>query len=231
MIPGQVIVHLIVPGAISQEMAIPCLTPDEMERACRFRFAKDAMHWRSCRAQLRMILARETGLAPNEAPLVLSEFGKPLLAPPCSGLHFNLTHSHELALIALSLDGPVGIDLEKKCRGTELLGCESTFCHPLEITNLPGDPQFRAIQLLRIWTHKEALLKALGKGLSHPPEQVRIRFDSLVDQAISAIPLPGIEDQRLQTLSHPMLADYQAVVSMPSAAKSLKINPFDSVEL
>lgn len=221
MISGQVVIHLVIPGVLSQEQVTPCLTPTEMDRASRFRFAKDAMHWKSCRAQLRMILAKETGFMPNEVPLILSEFGKPLLGAPCSSLHFNLTHSDELALIALSLDGPVGIDLEKKCRGIDLLGCESTFCHPQEIDDLSGDPQLRAIQLLQIWTHKEAVLKALGTGFSQPPEQVCIRFDTTVCQAISVPYLRGIDNQWLKTLNHPLLENYQAVVSMPTGVKSI----------
>jgi 4'-phosphopantetheinyl transferase len=226
MISRQVTVYVVVPEAISEERAISCLTADEQERASRFRFAKDAIHWRSCRAQLRTILAQETGLKPHEVPLIQSEFGKPLLAPPYAGLHFNLSHIHELALIALSSDGPVGIDLEKKSRGTELLGCEFTFCHPLEIENLPSDPQLRSIRLLQIWTHKEAVLKALGTGLSHPPEQVQVLFDLPVRTAISTPPIAGITDLRLQDLTHPMLDDYQAVVSMQTTTKSVNMIPF-----
>lgn len=221
MNPGQVIIHLIVPGGISRERATLILTKPEIERASRFRFENDASHWIACRAHLRLILGKELSISPQEVPLVLSEYGKPLLAPPYAGLHFNLTHSDEIALIALSLDGPVGIDLEKNSRGAELLGCEATFCHPQEIKILPSNPQLRTIQLLRIWTHKEAVLKALGTGLSHPPEQVRIRFNPPVCQAISETPLAGINDQCLHTLSHPMLEDYLAVVSIPTAVKSL----------
>jgi 4'-phosphopantetheinyl transferase len=168
-----------------------------------------------------MTLGRLLGLSPKEVPIVLSEFGKPLLAPPYAGLHFNLTHSNGLALIALSVDGPVGIDLERKCRGAKLFDCESTFCHPQEIENLPGDSHLRAAQLLQIWTHKEAVLKALGTGLSHPPEQVRILFNSPVRQAISARPLFGINNQFFQTLSHPLLEGFQAAVSVPTATKSV----------
>lgn len=227
MIPGQVVIHLLFPEAISRESAASCLTPAELDRACRFRFDQDATHWMSCRARLRMTLGRILDLSPKEVPIVLSEFGKPLLAPPCAGLHFNLTHSNELTLIALSVDGPVGIDLENKCRGAKLLGCESTFCHPQEIENLPGDSHLRAAQLLQIWTHKEAVLKALGTGLSHPPEQVRILFNSPVCQAISARPLSGINNQLLQTLSHPMLEGFQAAVSVPTATRSVSINSCD----
>jgi len=227
MTSGQVIIHLIVPGAISQEMAIQCLTAEEVDRASRFRFSKDATNWISCRAQLRMTLGKEINLSPNQVPLVQSEFGKPLLAPAYEGLHFNLTHSTELALIAVCPDGPVGIDLEKNSRGAELLGCESTFCHPQEIEKLPSDPQLRATQLLQLWTNKEAVLKALGTGLSYPPEQLRILFDLPIRQAISEPPLPGIADQWLRNLNHPLLVDYQAVVSIPTAATSMDIARFD----
>lgn len=221
MIPGQVAIHFFVPEASFRES---CLTAAEIDRACRFRFDRDAIHWMSCRARLRMTLGRILDLSPEAVPIVISNWGKPLLAPPYAGLHFNLTHCTELAMIVLSMDGPVGIDLERKCRGAKLLGCESTFCHPQEIEDLPSDSHLRAAQLLQIWTHKEAVLKALGTGLSHPPEQVRILFNTPFGQAISARPLSGINGQLLQTLSHPMLDGFQAVVSVPTTAKSVSIS-------
>lgn len=225
MNPGQVIIHLIVPGGISRERATLILTKTEIERASRFHFENDALHWIACRAHLRLILGKELSISPQEVPLVLSEYGKPVLASPHSAFFFNLSHSKDLALLALSKEGPVGVDLEKNDRGGDLLGCESTFCHPLEILELSNDPQLRAAHLLRIWTHKEALLKALGTGLSHPPEQVRICFDQPFSTAVSDSLLEGIVGQHLQNLSHPLLKGYQAAISMPTMISSVA---FDS---
>lgn len=225
MIQGTAIVRLIFPEMIPQEEALACLTTDEKSHAGRFRFQNDAMQWIACRAGLRRILGEMTGIPPLEVPLIFSEFGKPGLAPPHHSLHFNLSHCPGLTLVALSLDGPVGIDLEPRNRAGSLLGCENSFCHPQEIQNLPPDTDERATTLLRIWTHKEAVLKAMGTGLSHPPERVRILFLESNAVAISDEPLAGIENQRLHFLEAPPLSPYQAVISAPRTVSMIEFIP------
>ena len=173
------------PGLVPQEAAADCLSPDERLRAARFRFHEDALQWVACRASLRRILGETVNLPPNAVPLVLSEFGKPSLPPPFDSIHFNLSHCTGLAVVALGIDGPVGIDLEKLDRAPDLLECESTFCHPEEVRNLPDETSLRSRQLLQIWTAKEAGTKALGAGLSQPPENTRIVFDEPTSYAVS----------------------------------------------
>ena len=189
MITGEVIIHVIRPADRSAEEAGALLTAEERERAARFRFEKDATHWMACRAAMRQILGDTMGLRPLEVPLITAAYGKPMLPAPHDTLHFNLSHCADLALLALTEVGPVGIDLEQKARAPELLECETSFCHPMEITALPKDSAARAAALLDIWTAKEAALKALGTGLSHPPESVRI----LNDAAVSDVYLEGVE--------------------------------------
>ncbi len=223
MTPGQVSIHLVFPKIISQDAGLACLSAEEKARADRFRFEKDATHWIACRASLRMILGQAIQRPPREVPLTLSENGKPLLAPPYDSLHFNLSHCSDLAVVALSTAGPVGIDLESLDRAQDLIECATTFCHPLEISELPSETGARAAQLLRIWTAKEALLKALGSGLSHPPERVRICFRPTRSTAWSDSPLAGIDSQRLHELVHPALARHRAVVSTPQSVREVVI--------
>lgn len=224
MTAGIVTVHSIVPAHIPADAAEVCLTRDERIRAERFRFREDALHWIACRANLRIILGKLIQLPPNEVPLVLSKYGKPTLAPPFDGTYFNLSHCPNLAVVSVGIDGPVGIDLENVDRATELLGCESTFCHLAEIQQLPVEVIPRARQLLRIWTAKEAVLKALGTGLSHAPELIRIHFGFPSSYAVSDRPVAGIENQRLHELSLPDFRDHQVFVSAPDSVGSIKIS-------
>ena len=223
MTPGQVIIYLISPHTISSALASECLTGDEKSRASRFRFPKDAAHWSACRAALRQILGREIGLAPREVPLIFSEFGKPALAPPYDRLHFNLSHCPDLAIVALCLDGPVGVDLESLTRAPDLLECVNSFCHPEEIRSLPTDENARASQLLRIWTAKEAILKALGTGLSHSPELVHIHFRPSHATAFSDQPLEGIGTQLIHKLENPALDGYLAAIASPQSVNKMGI--------
>jgi 4'-phosphopantetheinyl transferase len=224
MTAGIVTVHLIFPARRPADAAAACLNRDERIRAERFRFREDAIHWIACRANLRIVLGKVIELPPNEVPLVLTKHGKPTLAPPFDAIHFNLSHCPDLAVVAVGIDGPVGIDLEKADRAMDLLDCESTFCHPAEIQHLPDEAIPRARQLLRIWTAKEAVLKALGTGLLHPPEIMRIDFSNPLCHAVSDRPVAGIESQRLHELSIPEFQLHQVFVSAPDSVSTIKLS-------
>lgn len=222
MSPVTASIHLLSTEVIALDTALSRLTEDEKSRAKRFHSRDEANYWISCRALLRGILGHAIHLPPQKVPFALTALGKPILPPPYDSLHFNLSHCNDLVMIAICHAGPVGIDLESRNRASELFGCEPTFCHPQEISALPIEKIARCSELLRVWTAKEALLKALGTGLSHPPDTVRINFQSPVSIAVSNAPLPGIGDQRLHELNHPRLACYQAFISVPTSVDNLK---------
>jgi 4'-phosphopantetheinyl transferase len=209
LISGIVQVHIVHPGSISLEQAESYLTEPERTRAATFRFPEDALHWTRCRAALRSILAAQLNCTPREVPITLGPYGKPLLAD--AQLHFNLSHERDIALVALSLDGPVGIDIEHRRRASDLTECAATFCHPNELAALPSDKEARDLELLRIWTAKEAYLKALGTGLSIPPESVSLLGADLRDH--SGLTL------RLSRLEHPDLTDHLAHLCAPGSKK------------
>ena len=221
MRPGTVQIHLLNLQALAEDRG-SCLSAEEVSRAARFKFRENAERWVTCRVRLREILGQAIGRPPSEVSLVLAEFGKPRLAPPFDALYFNVAHAGPAALLALRRDGPVGVDLEPHRRAFALVGCETTFCHPAEIDGLPIDPAERASQLLRIWTAKEAVLKAIGTGFSHPPKLVRIFFEPPGGHAVSEKALPGIENQRLHHFAHPQLVDHLAVLSTPTNVSSME---------
>ncbi len=229
MTSGQVIIHLIFPEIIFREAAWIGLTAKEQAQAACFRFQVDAYHWMACRANLRKILSQAIDCKPREVPLLFSEYGKPELAAPYHSLNFNLSHSNNLAIVALNIDGPIGVDLEALDRAPDLLECETSFCHPEEMISLPLDKRSRADHLLQIWTAKEAVLKALGTGMSHSPKTLKIFFQGQGGVAVSNPILAGIENQRLHQLHHPALVLHQAIVSAPQSIRLIKImeSPFE----
>lgn len=212
--PAVVVVHVFDPGDINLENASQHLAEIDRIRASRFHFQKDRDHWVKCRAALRIILGRYLEMKPAEVVFLLTPDGKPVLCPPHDGLHFNLSHCEDLAVIAVSIAGHVGIDLEPAVKGVALLGCEATFCHPAEIGLLPADPASRAAALLKIWTTKEALLKGLGPGLLYPPETVRMEPTGSGWRGISDTICPGIEDLRVWPLEHQALASHVAFLAI-----------------
>lgn len=220
---GEVVIHFLDPEALSEALAFEILSDEERLRAERFRSKADAQRWGSFRAQVRTILGQTLGLNPLDVPILLSEQGKPLLAPPHAGLHFNLSHCSDLGVIGLCLDGPIGVDIEPLDRNASLQECELIFCHPEEIASLPGDGPLRAKRLLEIWTAKEAILKALGTGLMHPPERIYLDLSSPVGMAKSDIFVNNISDLRIYTIQDRLLANHHAVIAVPRTVRSFRI--------
>jgi len=212
--PGRATVVVIDPARMDDIH----LDAGEQAQAARFHFEKDARHWSACRSALRRILGEALGLDPLAVPLVFGPHGKPLLAPPHHGLHFNLSHCHDLGLLVLGQDGPLGIDLEAADRAPSLLGCETAFCHPEELARLPESPAPRAAALLALWTAKEAALKALGTGMSLAPQSVALDPDGR-----SITGHPGLATLRLHRLAHPTLARHVACIALPASCTEVEL--------
>jgi len=153
--------------------AVDCLDLDERARAARFHFPLHGQRFLASHVALRLILAHETGLPPSMR-LLKGEHGKPAIEGE-PGWHFNLSHSADWALMAVSPVHPVGIDIEclKQRRSAQALAQRTL--SPSEFLawqQLPADLQGEAF--LRAWTRKEACLKALGVGLHIEPRRVEV---------------------------------------------------------
>lgn len=161
------------------------LSIDERHRADRYVFAKDSFRFRLCRAMLRLGLAWYLEKAPQEVILAADSRGKPCLAES-SALHFNVTHCEGLGLIAFTTLGEVGIDVEDAHRDVDALDVASANFTSNEAAMIAAAEtlQERTGIFLRLWTRKEAVLKASGYGIqgglatfdvSHqPPAMVKL---------------------------------------------------------
>jgi 4'-phosphopantetheinyl transferase len=163
------------------------LSPDERERAARFAFEKDQARFTSCRATLRLLLSRYTGIPPESLVFRYKSHGKPALAGGL-GWQFNVSHSRDLAAIAISRSDHVGIDLEYIDPAFPQDEVAPEVLCPGELRDLASLPSSDQLHgFFQLWTLKEALLKALGGGLSLDPVQFHIRFEeSQFPEIISA---------------------------------------------
>lgn len=140
------------------------LTGDEAERASRFVTRDLQRRWIAARAGMRGILAETLGVEPFALEFTAGEHGRPFLTGGVRAPSFNLSHSETLAVLALC-DAVVGADVERLNDVPEGVA-EMMFSAP-EVAALEAivpDQQARAFY--RCWTAKEAVLKALGTGLS-----------------------------------------------------------------
>lgn len=116
------------------------------------------------RAATRILLARYCGTSPAETRFSISQFGKPELLG--SRLSFSVARRRGLALIAVAGEGRLGVDLEMRRPLPELDGI-CTMLHPAERALLAATPESaREDRFYRVWTRKEAALKALGTGMA-----------------------------------------------------------------
>jgi 4'-phosphopantetheinyl transferase len=152
------------------------LSDDEMSRADRFHFERDRRRFVVARATLRRVLAACTGIPAAVLPITTGEFGKPALDPGCGPIHFNLAHSEDRALIAVSRDSRIGVDLEAIDHESRLPELARSIAAPAELAQLAGlaDEAARSRALLRLWTAKEAFLKAIGTGLQIAPGRLEV---------------------------------------------------------
>ena len=171
-----------------------CLSDAERERAARFRFARDRRRFVVTRARLREELAARLGVRAEEVEFEHGANGKPWLAPRFadSGWRFNLSHCGDVAVYAFSQRHDVGIDVEAIRPVREADAIALQFFSPLEQAAFAAlAPRDRLLGFLRVWTRKEAYVKALGVGFSMALE----RFDLSVAphgwRLHSFFPLPG----------------------------------------
>ncbi len=149
------------------------LFSDEQERANRFYFEQHRHRYIAGRGILRTILGRYLGIEPEKVQFAYSSRGKPMLAG-LSQITFNLSHSENLALYAVTRDRLLGVDIEYMRPMSDLDGLAKRFFLPTEsavLRSLP--PKQQAETFFRYWTCKEAYLKATGDGLSQL-EQIEV---------------------------------------------------------
>ena len=143
---------------------VEILDRQELQRMQRFHFAADSERYAMAHGNLRRILGAYLNLAPERLCFRINQFGKPELAGEIS-LKFSLSHSKSIAVLAVDLAQPVGVDVED-VRPIEEEVADRHFS-ATELTDLRGlEGEAWLAGFYRCWTRKEAILKAEGVGLS-----------------------------------------------------------------
>jgi 4'-phosphopantetheinyl transferase len=153
------------------------LTEAEHARAKRFRFRADHERFIIRRGLLRVILRRYLPDATSEIQLRAGPNGKPELASPAGAdsLQFNLSHSPQLALYAVARAVPVGVDIELVRPIDDLEDVASRFFTLSEATMLQAVSGSRKLEaFFNCWTRKEAILKAMGQGITDGVDGVEV---------------------------------------------------------
>jgi len=161
------------------------LDTEEKRRLDAYRSPTARRLFLSGRAGVRLVAARYCGLAPGSFRVRCDERGKPaFIGQP--DLHFNLSHSGDVALAAFS-GAPVGLDIECRGRSRDFAAIARRFFLPEEAEAVLRSGENREDVFLKIWTAKEAIVKLSGKGLAGGLALARTTPDGqgfLGDQAV-----------------------------------------------
>lgn len=156
------------------------LPEDERERAAAIRRPGARERWVAARWALRQVLARYLAVEdPADVELESGPHGKPALPPPAP-LRFNLSHSGDLALVALSDEREVGIDVETVEPGRDLvalarIGLDESAA--AAVREAPAERQTAAFY--DAWVRREAIVKCSGAGLPGPLASTPVSLASL----------------------------------------------------
>lgn len=171
--------------------ATTLLDHEEQLTAAYFREARHRDRFVAGRGQLKQLLGAYSESAPAHLKFTRGQNGKPSLVQNDSSeeLFFNFTHSADRAICAVTHIGPVGVDLEQVQAWDDLRELEKLVFTTEEITLLEQLAQEeRDDEFFRLWTHKEALVKATGDGLSLAPESFAV---DLIEACVIAGDLAG----------------------------------------
>jgi 4'-phosphopantetheinyl transferase len=147
-----------------EEALLALLSPDEHERAERFKYLQHRMRFIAARGSLRQILSNYLDLPPKEIIFAYGEHHKPYLT--ASPIQFNLAHSGDMAVYAITLNHPIGIDIEK-IQNNYNPDIAKRFFNPQEYAALLALPEHkRILGFYCLWARKEAIIKATGRGIS-----------------------------------------------------------------
>ena len=198
------------------------LGPDERRRTEEFYRRSDSAQYVSSHAALRIILAHYAENDPRHFRFVCGAHGKPAIDPDLGlpDIRFNLSHSGNLAAIAVNLASEVGIDIEHIQPARANIAIAERFFSPQEIGALRALPESdQVLGFFSCWTRKESYLKARGDGLSVPlsdfdvslaPEEPPVLLGSRIDPS---------EPNRWQLFEVPVEEGYVACLAMENSVE------------
>jgi 4'-phosphopantetheinyl transferase len=195
------------------------LSPDEQNRASRFLFKADTDRFIAGRGGLRLILSGYSGIAASELAFEDGSHGKPGLLGPGLPLQFNVSHSGDCVLVGVTRDTPCGVDIENsRSRRPEIEIAERFFC-PREIEWLKETEG----GFLRLWAAKEAIIKAVGRGLAIPLSDVDVTDIVVGRKSSILLETAGLECRTIWVTPLVLVEGYASAVAVDGNLHSTQV--------
>ena len=198
----------------SLDACFELLSPEEQEKAARYRVEHPRSDYILTRGTLRSLLSRYLGKDPREIHFRYASHGKPYVAGN-TNLQFNVSHCDGLALLAFVRDREIGVDVERVRPQDDVKKLAERFFSLNErekLRSLSGDELHGAF--FRCWTRKEAYIKATGDGLSLPLHQFDVSIEPDAAQALIATRPDAAEAERWTISNLRIIPGYAAAVAV-----------------
>jgi 4'-phosphopantetheinyl transferase len=156
------------------------LSEDERKRADKLKVEDKKQQYIITRGALRQRLGLLTNIEPEDFVFKILEYGKPVLAnnPQCAGITFNVSHSHDLALIAIAQKQNIGIDIEKINHESDHQALMTRFFSRAEQAEFQTIAEVnKARAFCACWSRKEAFIKAIGSGIAYGLDNFDVSVD------------------------------------------------------
>lgn len=200
------------------------LNDDDLKRLQRYTNQAARDMFLASRAALRLLLGRYLGLQPQQVSIATHDHGKPFL-PEYPHLHFNISHSRTLALIAFAL-APVGVDVEYLPRSVDFAAVMRRFFSEEERADWSANSvPSQQHAFFRGWTRKEAILKATGEGIAGLGH-TRISFKPEHPRALIARQNDPEQPGKWFFCDFCPAPDYQAAVALQASSLQLTLRQF-----
>ena len=200
---------------------INVLSSFEQDRANRYHFIKDKNRFIICRSLLKFLLAEYTGLTIDKISVVIEANKKPYLASH-PFVFFNVSHAGDYALIAIA-KRPVGIDVELINRNFDFNEILPNIFNKIEIDEIILSQEKQAT-FYRYWTRKEAIVKAIGKGIDDDITKIPVTNGS------HSLPSSLVCDfQKLTVFSFNLNEDYIGSLAITGDVKIFQSIIFNSL--
>jgi len=207
------------------------LSADEIQRADRFHFQGDKDRFIAAHGCLRDILARYHHWEPGQLTFSANDYGKPALSTDLSErrMDFNLSHSEDLALVAVAWERKVGVDLERMRQGISAQVIARQYFSKSEVTELLGLPSEQwQVGFFNCWTRKEAYIKAQGLGFSLPLESFDVSLGPNEPVILRATRPDPQEAARWTLLSLEVSPSYAAALAVDGGGLEFRFWDWDT---
>jgi 4'-phosphopantetheinyl transferase len=202
------------------------LSPDEIARADRFYFQRHRDRFTIARGALRRILGECVGADPREIRFAYGERGKPSLAlgAAAGDIRFNVSHSEDVALVAVARGRELGVDVECVRDLIDLEGIARRFFARGEVEALESLPASqRREAFFACWTRKEAFVKANGGGLFVSLGEFEVSLLPGEEAALRSVGWDPSEVARWRLASFPKADGYASAIAVEGRDWSLDL--------